>query len=161
MIKILNKILFHLKNIILPITLVATIFIVYFMFERLGKSIFGDSLLEFVEVILPFALLFILNLINLFLNQKEVKENTFYNISSFFVVLVIAIFCIRALFDGNMYFLHQYTYRINFNYFSDQIAAIKVMLYGLIVGNILLMIANYIKIEDEGDLKKEIRNVNK
>ena len=129
------------------------------MFQRLGKNIFGENLLEFVQVIFPFILLIILNLVNLVLKQDEIKENTFYNATSLLVVITIAIFCIRALYDQNMFFIHKYKYGINFNYFSDQIAAIKVMLYGLSVGNILLMISNAIKIQDNIETKKEIKKL--
>ena len=111
MIKILNKFLFHLKNIMLPILLIVTIYIVGFMFQRLGKNIFGENLLEFIEVVFPFLLLIILSLVNLFQNQDEVKDNIFYNATSILVVSVIAIFCIRALFDSNMFFLHKYNGR--------------------------------------------------
>ena len=149
MIKIINKVIFHLKNITLLFLLISTIYIVNFMFQRLGKDILGENLIEFIEVILPFVILIILDSINLFLKQEEVRNNTFYNFTSLFVVLAILIFVIRAMLDNNMYFIHQYTYGINFNYFSDQIAAIKVMLYGLSVGNILLMISGYIKTEDK------------
>lgn len=159
MIKILNKFIFHLKNIILPILLIATIYIVNLMFQRLGKNIFGENLVEFIEVILPFILLIILILVNIFLNQEEVKSNFFYNITSFLVVIVIGIFCIRALFDNNMFFIHKYSYGINFNYFSDQIAATKVMLYGLSIGNILLMISNYIKLDNIKSTKEETKKI--
>ena len=153
MIKILNKIAFTLKSILLPIVLIATIYIVSMMFQRLGKNIFGKDLLEFLGVVIPFIILIILSLVNVFLNQDEVKDNIFYNLTSLLVMVVITIFCIRALFDGNMFFLHKYSYGINFNYFSDQIAATKVMLYGLCISNILLIISNYIKVD-----KKENKN---
>ena len=158
MVKILNKITFHLKNIMLPILLIFTIYIVSMMFQRLGKNLFGEDMLEFIEVIAPFVLLIILNLLNLFLSQKEVRDNVYYNMTSFLVMVVITIFAYRACFDGKMYFLHQYSYRINFNYFADQIAAIKVMLYGLSFGNIILMLANYVRLEDEkvGSTKEPI-----
>ena len=158
MVKILNKFIFYLKNILLPILLIATIFIVSQMFQRLGKDIFGDNLLEFIEVIAPFVLLIILNLINMFLFQKEVKDNLYYNMTSLLVMITIAIFCIRACFDQKMYFIHQYGYDINFNYFADQIAAIKVMLYGLSFANLMLMIANYIKVEDVSEVRETMKN---
>ena len=139
MTNLINKILLVVKNILLPILLMVTIFIVNYMFQRIGKKILGEDLIEFILVILPFILIIILNIINIFFNQKAVKDNIYYNVTSTLVVLVISIFCIRALFDKNMYFLHKYGYNINFNYFSDQIAAMKVMLYGLSLSNILLM----------------------
>lgn len=148
MIKILNRLLFHLKNIILFITLVATIFIVMFMFQRLEKDIFGSNLLEFISIIFPFTLIIMLSLINLFFKQKTIIDNTFYNITSFLVSIVISIFCYRAIMDQNMLFWHKYGYNMNFNYFSDQISAIKVMLYGLSLANIILMINGFIKTEE-------------
>ncbi|MBQ8891428.1 MAG: hypothetical protein IJ068_01015 [Bacilli bacterium] len=159
MLKILNKIILHLKNIILILLVPVTIYIVGYMFERIGKEMFGEHLLEFIDVLFPFILLIILNLINLFAKQEEVKDNFYYNITSLLCMIVISIFCYRALMDSNMYFLNKYKYHINFNYFSDQIAPIKVMLYGLSVSNILLMISNAIKIENKEI--KETKKVNK
>ena len=144
MIKILNKILFHIKNILLPIDLLATIYIIISMNSRLEKDTFGQGFLEFFNVIFPFILLLILWLINLFLKHKKIQNNTFYNISSFLVLCTITFFCYRALMDENMIFWHKYGYKINFNYFSDQIAPIKVMLYGLSFSNIILIVENYI-----------------
>lgn len=140
MTKIINKLLYILKNILFPITFIATIYIVIFMFKRLEKDIFGASLIEFIQIVLPFILLLILNLITIFLNTKEVKNNIFYNITSFLVMLVISVFCYRALMDKNMFLWYKYGYNINFNYFADQVAPIKVMLYGLSLSSILLMI---------------------
>ena len=163
MLKILNKIILHLKNIILIILFPITVYIIGYMFQRLGKEMFGEHLLEFVDVMFPFLLLIILNLVNLFLKQTEVKENFYYNITSLLCMIVISVFCYRALMDSNMYFLNKYTYHINFNYFSDQIAPIKVMLYGLSVSNILLMISNAIKIdnvENHNEKYNEVKKVN-
>lgn len=152
MIKILNKLFYILKNILLPILLVATIYIVTYMFHRLDKEVFGANFMEFVSVIAPFVLLLILIITNIFLKQISVKNNFFYNVTSFIVMLTIFIFCYRSLFDQNMILWHKYTYNINFNYFSDQIAVIKVLLYCLSVSNILIMIDGYIK--DEKEVKK-------
>ncbi len=145
MVKLLNKLLIILKNILLPITLFASIYIVIFMFKRLDKDVFGQNLMEFLAIVFPYFLLLILNIVNIFLKQKSVNDNLFYNATSFFVSITILIFCYRALFDKNMFLWYKYGYNINFNYFSDQIAAIKVMLYGLSIGNILLMISNYLQ----------------
>ena len=144
LVRVLNKLLFCLKNILLPILFIATIYIVMFMFKRLGKEVFGSNFVEFLEVIIPFILLMILFILNIFMDHKLVKNNLFYNITSFAVMITIFIFCYRALFDKNMYLWHKYGYNINFNYFSDQLAAAKIMLYGLSISNILLIIANYL-----------------
>ena len=151
MTKILNKLFRILHIIMLPILLVATIYIVMFMFQRLEKEIFGANFLEFLGVIFPYLLLIILNIINMFLKQNNVKDNLFYNTTAFLVMIVITVFCLRALFDQNMFLWHKYGYNMNFNYFSDQIAPMKVMLYGLSIANVVLMIDGYIKSENKSE----------
>ena len=153
MTKILNKLIYILKNILLPLTFIATIYITVFMFKRLEKDIFGANLFEFLKVVIPFIILLILILINSFLNIKAVKDNIFYNITSFIVLITISIFCYRALLDQNMFLWHKYGYNINFNYFSDQIASIQVMLYGLSLANILLIIKDKLSVDKKVNKK--------
>ena len=157
MTKILNKLFRILHIIMLPILLVATIYIVMFMFQRLEKEIFGANFLEFLGVIFPYLLLIILNIINMFLKQNNVKDNLFYNTTAFLVMIVITVFCLRALFDQNMFLWHKYGYNMNFNYFSDQIAPMKVMLYGLSIANVVLMIDGYIKSENKSEKNLKIK----
>lgn len=153
MTKILNKLIYILKNILLPLTFIATIYITVFMFKRLEKDIFGANLFEFLKVVIPFIILLILILVNSFLNIKTVKDNIFYNLTSFIVLITISIFCYRALFDQNMFLWHKYGYNINFNYFSDQIASIQVMLYGLSLANILLIIKDKLSVDKKVNKK--------
>lgn len=156
MVKILNRLCFHLKNIVLLITLFATIYIVMFMFKRLEKDIFGANLMEFISIVLPFLVFIIISLVNLFFKHESIKDNTFFNITSLIVSITIAIFCYRALMDQNMLFWHKYGYNMNFNYFADQLSAVKVMLYGLSIADIILIISGSIKIEEEKVNKKTI-----
>ena len=153
MTKILNKLIYILKNILLPLTFIATIYINVFMFKRLEKDIFGANLFEFLKVVIPFIILLILILVNSFLNIKTVKDNIFYNLTSFIVLITISIFCYRALLDQNMFLWHKYGYNINFNYFSDQIASIQVMLYGLSLANILLIIKDKLSVDKKVNKK--------
>ena len=153
MTKILNKLIYILKNILLPLTFIATIYITVFMFKRLEKDIFGANLFEFLKVVIPFIILLILILVNSFLNIKTVKDNIFYNLTSFIVLITISIFCYRALLDQNMFLWHKYGYNINFNYFSDQIASIRVMLYGLSLANILLIIKDKLIVDKKVNKK--------
>ncbi|MGN1352953.1 MAG: hypothetical protein ACI4WF_02680 [Bacilli bacterium] len=153
MTKILNKLIYILKNILLPLTFIATIYITVFMFKRLEKDIFGANLFEFLKVVIPFIILLILILVNSFLNIKAVKDNIFYNLTSFIVLITISIFCYRALLDQNMFLWHKYGYNINFNYFSDQIASIQVMLYGLSLANILLIIKDKLSVDKKVNKK--------
>ena len=153
MTKILNKLIYILKNILLPLTFIATIYITVFMFKRLEKDIFGANLFEFLKVVIPFIILLILILVNSFLNIKTVKDNIFYNLTSFIVLITISIFCYRALLDQNMFLWHKYGYNINFNYFSDQIASIQVMIYGLSLANILLIIKDKLIVDKKVNKK--------
>ena len=123
------------------------------MFKRLEKDIFGANLFEFLKVVIPFIILLILILVNSFLNIKTVKDNIFYNLTSFIVLITISIFCYRALLDQNMFLWHKYGYNINFNYFSDQIASIQVMLYGLSLANILLIIKDKLSVDKKVNKK--------
>lgn len=157
MTKILNKLFRILHIIMLPILLVATIYIVMFMFQRLEKEIFGANFTEFLGVIFPYLLLIILNIINMFLKQNNVKDNLFYNTTAFLVMIVITVFCLRALFDQNMFLWHKYGYNMNFNYFSDQIAPMKVMLYGLSIANVVLMIDGYIKSNNKSEKNLKVK----
>lgn len=157
--KILNKLFYIAKNILLPITLALTIYIIIFMFKRLEKEIFGSSFLEFLGIVFPYFLILILTVINSFLEHKNVKNNLFYNLTSFLVMFVILIFCYRAMFDKSMYMWHKYNYNINFNYFADQVAPIKVMLYGLSFANILLIIEHYLEKDKYLEESKEIKEV--
>lgn len=159
MTKILNKLFRILHIIMLPILLIATIYIVMFMFQRLEKEIFGANFLEFLGVIFPYLLLIILNIINMFLKQNNVKDNLFYNTTAFLVMIVITVFCLRALFDQNMFLWHKYGYNMNFNYFSDQIAPMKVMLYGLSIANVVLMIDGYIKSENKSEKNLKLKKI--
>ena len=137
MIKIINVLLNVVKVIMLLVCFVFTFFIIFQMYDRLNKN-FIDSIPNFI----PFVLLFILFSINFILKQKVVNENLFYNITCCLVfgMLLFAIF--RTFNDKNMIYLVKSKYNLNFNYFSDIIAPMRFMLYGLCVSNILLIVSN-------------------
>ena len=149
MTKIFNKLFYYIKNLILPFLMFATIYIVVMMFQRLGKEPFGANFFEFFEVIIPYILLIILLLVNTFLHQDEVRNSLFYNLTSFLVMLTIFVFCYRALFDKNLILWHKLKYDIDFNYFTDQIAPMKTLLYLLSAANVILIIKGYIKVDDD------------
>ncbi len=156
MTKILNKMFYYLKNIMLPLLMFATIYIVMMMFQRLEKEPFGANFGEFLGIILPFIVLIILLIVNTFLKHDEVRNSLFYNLVSFMVMLTIAIFCYRAMFDKNMVMWHRYKYNINFTYFTDQIAPFKVMLYLLSFSNVMLIIKGYLNNKDKVKNKKSL-----
>lgn len=153
MLKILNKIFYILKILLTIICMLVTIYITMFMFQRLEKDIFGANISEFIQILIPFILLLIMYILNSFCKHDSVRNCLFYNITGFLVGLVMFVFCYRALFDQNMFMWHKYEYEMNFNYFSDQIAQMKIMLYGLSISNILLII--------QGKLDNKNNNQNK
>lgn len=159
MTKILNKIIIFLKNTLLLVSSLVAVYIVVFMYKRLGKDMFGADFLEFFGVLLPFLVLLILSAINMFTNYKNVKENLFFNITSLLTIIVICIFCYRSMYDQNMILWHKYEYNINFTYFSDQIPVIKTLLYGLSGVNILMIILGKINSpKEEIKIEKVIEN---
>ncbi len=137
MIKMINGLLYGLKYLLLIISFALGSYIVLYMYQRLDKP-----LLDSIFIALPFLILFLLFAINMLCNQKRVTSNLFYNLTCCLVFAVILFIEYRTLFDTNMIANSKLGYNINFNYFADNINAIKVMIIGLIVGNVLFMLPN-------------------
>ena len=135
MIKIINSILYIFKYLLLILCFSLGGYIVLYMYQRLNKS-----LMDSIFLALPFLILFVLFAINMLANQKRVTGNLFYNLTCCFVFLVVLFIEYRAIFDSNMIANSKLGYNINFNYFADNISAIKVMVVGLIIGNLLFML---------------------
>ena len=136
MLKIINGLLNVLKMIMLLVCFVLTFFIIIKMYQRLDKDFIGS-----IPNFIPFILLFIMFAINFIFKQKQVNQNTFYNITCVLVFAMLG-FCIyRTFCDKNMIVLTRLGYDINFNYFADVIAPMKVLLYGLTVSDLLLMLS--------------------
>ena len=122
--------------IMLLVCFVLTFFIIIKMYQRLDKDFIGS-----IPNFIPFILLFIMFAINFIFRQKQVNQNTFYNITCVLVFAMLG-FCIyRTFCDKNMIVLTRLGYDINFNYFADVIAPMKVLLYGLTVSDLLLMLS--------------------
>ncbi len=137
MIKMINGLFYGLKYLLLVLSFALGSYIVLYMYQRLGKSLINSIFLA-----LPFLILFVLFAINMLANQKRVTTNLFYNLTCCLVFLVILFIEYRAIFDTNMIANSKLGYNINFNYFADNINAIKVMIIGLIVSNLLFMLPN-------------------
>lgn len=133
--KIINGFLNVLKMLMLLICFVLTFFIVIKMYQRLEKDLF-NSIFNFI----PFVLLFILFCVNFIFKQKQVTQNTFYNIVCILVFSMLGFCIFRTFCDKNMIVLVRMGYNINFNYFADIIAPMRVLLYSLSAANILLML---------------------
>ena len=101
---------------------------------RLEKNIMS-VLPEFI----PFILLLIVFIINMAFKQVGVTKNLFYNLTCCLAFTTIICVALRAVFDTNMVLNEKYGYGIDFNFFDNFIAYIKIMLYGLLIADILLM----------------------
>lgn len=134
MISILNKLFSILKYILLASAFCLTFYIIVAMYDRVGRD-----LSEALELFLPFIILFILFFINLILRQKGITKNIFYNLTCVLALSTIIFIGLRSMFDTNLIFNERFGYGINFVYFNDNIQFIKLILYGLCIGNIFLI----------------------
>jgi len=132
--KILNILFYVLKFILFLAAFGLTLMIIVQMNHRLNKSFMTT-----VNVFIPFIILLILFIVNLIFKHKNVTDNIFYNITCCLVFLTIIYVSYRALSDKNMVLNEKYGYGIDFNYFSNFVSYLKIMLYGLNIGNIFLM----------------------
>lgn len=127
--------IFHiLKYFLFVVAFVLTLYIVVYMYHRLEKD-----LLKAYSVFIPYVLLFIMYCINIIAGSKRVKKSLFYNLTSVLVFSLIAFVGYRAIFDTYMISNVKLGYNINFNYFNDFIIPMKIMLYGLVATNALLI----------------------
>lgn len=133
--KILNGILMVLKFILLILGFGLSFFIILSMYKRIDKNI-----IESIPIFIPFILVLFLFFINIIMNQKSVNSNIFYNLTCCLVFCCILVAGLRSVLDKNMLLNSIMGYNINFSYFSDFIAFMKIMLYGLSLANIFFMI---------------------
>ncbi len=132
--KIFNGLFYVLKYILLIAAFALTLFILIRMNVRLEKDIMS-VLPEFI----PFAVLLILFIINMFFRQSFVNGNVFYNLTCCLVLSTIVCVSLRSIMDTNMVLNAKYGYGVDFNFFDNFIAYIKIMLYGLSIANVLFM----------------------
>jgi len=144
MTRVMNAIFSFLKLILLLASFAFTFFIIMNMYHRLDKN-----LAECVPTMIPFILLLLLFIVNIILGQKSVNKCLFYNITCCFTFAVILFAVYRSFFDQNMVMIEKLGYNINFNYFADVIAPMKIMLYILSIANICLMLSGI-------SIKKEV-----
>ena len=132
--KIFNYMFYGLKFLFLIASFAICLFIMMRMNMRLDKSF-----TTIIPELIPFLILLVIFIINIILNQKEVTDNLFYNITCCLVLATILFVGYRAIFDKNMVLNEKYGYGIDFNYFDNFISYIKIMLYGLVIANIFFM----------------------
>lgn len=145
--KVLNLFLNILKMFLLLISFVLTFYIVVNNYNRLGINAF-HSISNFI----PYFFLFILLSINFIFKQKEVLNNTFYNICCCLVFILNLFVVYRTLYDSNMVLYIRLGYDMNFNYFTDMFLPIKLLISILCLSNII-MIVKYLLKSDKNVIK--------
>ena len=132
--QIFNGLFYFLKFLLFIASFALTLFIIVQMYRRLGKNI-----MESVKVFLPYLIIILLFVVNLFAKQESVTKNIFYNLTCTLVFATIILVGLRAMYDSNMVLREQLGRNINFNYFDYFIPFMKIMLYGLSISNIFFM----------------------
>ncbi len=154
--KILNVMFLSLKFILLLITFGLTLYIVLSMYQRINKN-----MIESISIFLPYLLILVIFLVNIFLKQKWITNNLFYNLVCCLVFATSIVICIRSIYDKNMLLNGIMGYGVNFNYFSDYLAFMKIMMYGLIIGNLFFMAHEREIIKDKPLKTEEVSEIAK
>lgn len=137
MTKIFNGLFYFLKFILYVVAVGASLYVLFRMYQRLNKP-----LVQLFNVFIPHIVLFVLFAINMFFRQKAVTKNVFFNLTCCLVFGTISFLALRSILDPYMVYNLKNSFNINFNYFSDAVAFITVMLYGLCIADIFLMLSD-------------------
>lgn len=147
---IFSKFFFFLRYILIVIAFLLVLWGIMFTYQRLEKP-----LSEAINVLLPFLLVFIVFIVNLFVAKKSCSENLLFNFGSVLIMLVIILIGLRAKFDTNMLVYHKYNISYNSAYLADNLAMIESMLYIVFGSNILLIIGG---LSSKKEKKKDIKD---
>ena len=145
--KIFNGLFYVLKFLLLIAAFALSLFIFIRMNMRLNKDI-----VSVLPQFIPFFLLLVLFIINMIFKQESVTKCLFYNLTCCLVLTTIVLVSLRSIMDTNMVLNEKYGYGIDFNFFDNFLAYIKIMLYGLSIANVLFMFRE--KDNDEKKSKK-------
>lgn len=145
---ILSKLLNILKFILMFISFALILMGILFTYKRLDKS-----LTEAIDIFIPFILIIVLTVINMFNKKAKVSENLLFNFTSILVFVVIIIIGIRAKIDTNMLLYHKYQINYNPNYLADNLSTIKVLLYCLSGANIFILLNSIFKEQEIKEVK--------
>lgn len=148
--KILNGLFLGIKWILFIASFSLTFYIVLSMYDRVNKS-----MIESIDLFIPYLLVLVIFSINIIARQKSVNQNIFYNLTCCIAFSVIVVVCIRAIYDKNMVLNEIMGYEINFSYFNDFLVFMKVLMYGMFLGNIFFMVHSNDK--DAFPIEKEKR----
>lgn len=146
--EILCKIFGFLKYILLIVAFGLVFFGIMSTFGRLEKP-----LTDGIDVFIPFVFVLVVFLINMFIKGSRASKSLLFNLVSVLVFVVTIIICLRSMFDTNMILYHRYGIDFNPSFFSDNLAAIKAMLYMIGGANVIMIICDLIN--RPGNVKKQ------
>ncbi len=126
---LINKILFYIKVVLL---LVAFSFLLYISFMRIDY--FNKSIISILPLFIPFLVLLVFSVFSFFFNKGN--NNLFYNLDCVMSFIAMIIIALRTMFDYNIIYSKSI---INYDFFTVQETRIKVLLYLLLIGNILVL----------------------
>lgn len=135
--KILAKMFGILKILLFILSIMSVLFGILSTYSRLEKS-----LLDAISVFIPFILLLVIYIVNLFRRDSKINDNLLLNFVSCIVFAAIIVFGVRAKLDTNMVLYHKYGINYNPSFFSDNLTFVVSMLYCLIVSNFFLIVAS-------------------
>lgn len=138
--KLINRILFFSKTIILIIDFILTFYITLMM-----NSNYNNSIIDLIRINFPLLLILIVLVVSFFF--KKGYDNTLFNISSLLALITILIIDIRTIFDQNMVMWIKNS--INFYYFKNQIKVIKTLGYSIFIGNMFIICFNNKKMNND------------
>ena len=133
--EIINKIVFYIKIFIL---LIAFSFLFYIAFMKMEFA--SSNLLTLLPIFIPFLALLVLYVFDLFLEWKS--HNLYCDLISILALITIVVISFRTIFDKNIVL---YPESIGFNFYNMQERNIKLLLYLMIIGNIILILYQKMK----------------
>ena len=140
MLEMINKILFFIKIILLLFVLTLTLYIMMCMYDY-----YQTGFLNMIAVCLPLILVLVIFVLSFFF--PNAGNHTLFNLASFLALIAILIIDCRSIFDKNMVLWIRGN--INFYYFQNQMMQIKILSYGIFLGNLILIYQNKRKLKKE------------
>ena len=140
--KEMSRIINIVKILLLIFILIGTTYINLTWFDRNGVNPFSDFF-NFFDLIIPYAILLVFFVLDMVRGYKDVNNCSFFHVTSFLSLLTIIYIIYRSIDDLNMVFLSKTQIGSNYYYFDSWIIPIKIMIYGMIVVNVILIIRDY------------------
>ena len=150
MTKILNGMFYLLKFLLIVLAFGSSLYVLVAMYKRLDKN-----MIDLLRVFIPYMVLIVLWILNIFFRQQSVTKNVFYNLTCCLVFATIILLACRALFDESMILILKTKYHTNFDFFSDMLTFVNVMIYGLCISDVFLALSDL-----KFNTKKKNNNIN-